>query len=302
MIAQQQNPVLRRGRGIVAAARALSVFFLIAACIDARAVAILDSKIDFQGPLSLKINSGSADVSIKSIFNSGTSASGSLRVELWAVQSVVSGNSPSISGYKTAQIYTRDLVGGADTLGANQSFDDLNLHLQYTPPADSSYNSYLLVLEEQFANCTTPDQYCGDAYVNVAPSSASFQISAGMTGSWYDPNRSGHGWMFEVLPNNGFFASWYVFSPSGGPTWIVAQGTYSGSTATLTAYQRNGTGALFPPNYNPAATQPVNWGNVTISFTDCGHATVNYASTVSGYGSGSVSLTRLTQPLGLTCP
>jgi hypothetical protein len=268
---------------------------------EAGAVAILDSHIDFQGAVTLAINSGSADVSIKSIYNSGTTASGSLRVELWAVQSAATGNSPNISGYKTAQIYTRDVSGGADTLGPNQSFDDMNLHLQYTPPADPSYNSYVLVLEEHFANCNTSDQYCGDAYVNVAQNGV-VQIGPGMTGSWYDPNQSGHGWMLEVLPNNRFFASWFVFAPTGGPTWIVAQGTYSGDTATLAAAQRTGPGGLFPPNYNASMTQPVNWGNVTIRFTDCNHATVNYSSGVAGYGSGTMALTRLTQPAGLTCP
>jgi hypothetical protein len=280
----------------------LFTFVLTATSIDACAVAILDSKIDFQGAISLKINSGSADVAIKSIYNTGSAASGSLRVELWAVQAAVSGNSPAISGYKTAQIYTRDVAGAADTLGPNQSFDDINLHLQYTPPADASYNSYVLVLEEHFANCSTSDQYCGDAYANVAVGNSGFQITPGMTGSWYDPNQSGHGWMLEVLPNNQIFASWFVFAPGGGPTWIIAQGSYSGATATLTAYQRSGPGGLFPPNYDPANTQVVSWGNVTITFADCSHATLNYSSTLAGYNAGTIVLTRLTQPAGLTCP
>ena len=301
MNAELHHSICRRGRFLTSAIGMLLAFVLTIAR-DAHAVPILDSKIDFQSPVTLSINGGNADVYIKSVYNSGSAASGSLRIELWAVQSPVSGNNPGISGYKTAQIYTKDLSGGADTLGPNQSFDDLNLHLQFTPPGDASYNSYVLVLEERFANCTTSDQYCGDAYINVTPGSGNFQITPGMTGTWYDPNQSGHGWMFEVLPNNAFFAAWYVFAPSGGPTWIVAQGNYSGTTVTATAYQRNGPGGLFPPNYNPGATQLTTWGNVTINFTDCNHATVNYSSTVSGYGSGSVALSRLTQPAGLTCP
>ncbi|NEU94942.1 hypothetical protein [Bradyrhizobium uaiense] len=134
-----------------------------------RAVAILDSKIDFQGAVSLKLGSGHADLSIKSIYNKGTLPSGSLRISLWAAQAPKSGNSPNIQGYKTAEIYARDLSGGADVLGPNQSFDDLQLHLQFEPPADRAYNAYLLVVEERFANCSQPDHYCGDAYVNVVP-------------------------------------------------------------------------------------------------------------------------------------
>jgi len=145
------------------------IVLLAATPVDVHAVAILDSKIDFHGPVSLKINSASADLAIKSIYNTGTRASGSLRIELWALQTAQSGNSPNIQGYKTAEIDTRDLSGGADTLGPNQSFDDLTLHLRYVPPADPSYTSYLLVLQERFANCSRADHYCGDAYVNVVP-------------------------------------------------------------------------------------------------------------------------------------
>lgn len=138
--------------------------------VGAGAETILDSKIDFQGPVSLKIGSGNADVSIKSIYNTGTSPSGSLRIQVWAVQAAKSGKSPDIQGYKVAEIYTKDLSGGADVLGPNQSFDDLDLHLKFKPPTDPTYTSYVLVLEERFANCSRPDHYCGDAYVNVAPS------------------------------------------------------------------------------------------------------------------------------------
>ena len=157
----------------VSPARAVSVILVGASLMTApaglRAATILDSVIDFQGAVSLKLESGGADVSIKSIYNTGKTPSGSLRISLWAVRSAKGGNSPDIQGYKTAEIYTKDLSGGTDALGPNQSFDDLKLHLRFEPPADRSYNTYLLVLEERFANCSRPDHYCGDAYVNVVP-------------------------------------------------------------------------------------------------------------------------------------
>ncbi len=43
------------------------------------------------------------------------------------------------------------------------------------------------------------------------------------------------------------------------------------------------------------------WGSLTFTFTDCTHGKVDFVSTL-GYGAGSMNLTRLTQPAGLTCP
>jgi hypothetical protein len=43
------------------------------------------------------------------------------------------------------------------------------------------------------------------------------------------------------------------------------------------------------------------WGSLTLTFTDCDHGKVDFAST-AGYGSGSMNLTRLTRPAGVVCP
>jgi len=50
--------------------------------------------------------------------------------------------------------------------------------------------------------------------------------------------------------------------------------------------------------------QPIDanaWGTLTFTFTDCNHGTVNFDSMI-GYGTGSMNLTRLTLPAGLSCP
>ena len=58
----------------------------------------------------------------------------------------------------------------------------------------------------------------------------------------------------------------------------------------------------FHTNFDPAnVTQPP-WGTLTFTFTDCNHGRVDFTSVVSGYGTGHMDLTRLTQPAGLACP
>src|SRR4029079_19150545 len=42
------------------------------------------------------------------------------------------------------------------------------------------------------------------ASVAEAGVSNAIQITPGLTGNWYDPSQSGHGFAFEVLPDNRF--------------------------------------------------------------------------------------------------
>ena len=61
------------------------------------------------------------------------------------------------------------------------------------------------------------------------------------------------------------------------------------------------TGGRWIPNFNANQIVHNPWGSLTFNFTDCNHGKVDFNS-VLGYGAGSMNLTRLTQPAGLTCP
>lgn len=126
-------------------------------------------------------------------------------------------------------------------------------------------------------------------------------IDPGFTGAWFDPSQSGHGLFIEVLDSNRLLAWWFTFNPVGTEqAWFGGVGTYSGNTATITAVNQT-TGGRWIPNFDP--TQIVNnpWGTLTFNFTDCKRGRVEFNS-VRGYGTGSMNLTRLTQPAGTSCP
>jgi len=125
-------------------------------------------------------------------------------------------------------------------------------------------------------------------------------IGPSLTGAWYDPAQSGHGIFVEVLPDNQFLAAWFTFDPSGTQqSWFVGIGTYNGNTATISQVVQS-TGGRWIPNFDPSHIVSNAWGSLTFTFTDCNHGKVDFVSTL-GYGSGSMNLTRLTQPAGLTC-
>ena len=123
---------------------------------------------------------------------------------------------------------------------------------------------------------------------------------AGFTGSWYDPAQSGHGLVLEELPGSEFLAAWFTFNPAGTQqSWFLGVGTYSAGTATITPVLQP-TGGRWIPNFDPTKIVNNGWGSLKFTFDDCDHGKVDFDSTL-GYGTGSMSLTRLTHPAGIAC-
>jgi plastocyanin len=141
----------------------------------------------------------------------------------------------------------------------------------------------------------------GVIYVGVSPSGA---IDGAYTGTWFNSAQSGMGFMVEVLPGSPMqmLAAWLTFSPQGDPSWIVGLGPIAGNRAILPAIQTVGSGARFPPSFDPTHVTSQSWGTLTFTFSDCNHGHVDWSSTIPGYGSGGMDLMRLTQPAGLNCP
>ena len=135
--------------------------------------------------------------------------------------------------------------------------------------------------------------------VIVVQGEAPFAIGPGITGAWYDPAQSGHGLFVEILPGNRVFVGWFTFNPTGTQqSWLVGTGTYSGNTATIAPVSLP-TGGRWIPNFDPSQIVNNLWGTLTLTFTDRDHGKVDFNSTL-GYGTGSMNLTRLTQPAGFS--
>lgn len=132
-----------------------------------------------------------------------------------------------------------------------------------------------------------------------------FAIGGPISGLWYNPQQSGHGFTITTAQNNTFIAVWFVFNPAGTEqSWIYAQGTYDPTSTTITI-PSSGVflegGGAFPPNFDHSKITKTSWGTMTFTFTDCNTGSVTWSSTVAGYGSGTMPLTRLTAIPGLAC-
>jgi len=120
------------------------------------------------------------------------------------------------------------------------------------------------------------------------------------SGAWFDPQQSGHGLFLESLQGDQLLAWWFAFDPSGNPAWFGGVGPVVEGTAVVPAAIT--TGGRWIPNFDPTKIVNTLWGTLTFTFSDCNHGRVEFDSSIAGYGSGHMDLTRLTLPAGLSCP
>jgi hypothetical protein len=119
----------------------------------------------------------------------------------------------------------------------------------------------------------------------------------GLTGSWYEPVKSGQGFEFEVYPSTGTglaFLSWFTFDTVAGgedsQRWYTAQGpVVTGQpNASLTIYQNT------DGNFNaPPATAANGVGTVILSLFTCTDAHISYSFSDGTGRTGNIALSRL---------
>jgi plastocyanin len=127
-------------------------------------------------------------------------------------------------------------------------------------------------------------------------------ISPATSGSWYDPQQSGHGFLLQIAPGNVILVYWFVYTPDGSSqAWVLATGNYDPASNTVTVEAYQPTGSKFPPNFNATDITQTDWGSITLTFTDCTNGTVSWNSKLPGYGSGTLPITKLANVAGLTC-
>ena len=147
----------------------------------------------------------------------------------------------------------------------------------------------------------TPNVSCAQA------GSTSASGDFGLSGNWFDPAKSGQGFIIELNPlDKVLFFAWYTYAVNGqalgaaGQRWYTGQATYTpgGRSIPLLLYET--TGGLFNSIAPAAKTAQVGMGHLT--FTSCNAATLTFNFTGgSNVGqSGSASLTRV-GPVPTSC-
>lgn len=128
----------------------------------------------------------------------------------------------------------------------------------------------------------------------LAENASAIEIDRFVSGSWYNPDQSGHGFSVEVISEDQTLIYWYVYHPDGTPTFLIAVGTNKNNVIQANAYYNSG---MKFGEFNPADITEVPWGTLKLTVHSCNSATLEYNSQLEHngvpYGSGSIPLSRL---------
>ena len=136
-------------------------------------------------------------------------------------------------------------------------------------------------------------QRCGQAF-RVAQSPRER-----LAGAWFDPARSGEGWLIEPLENGSAALTWFTFTPDGEPAWLFGVGSLTDSELRVDLLRSSGT--RFGDQFEPAAVQSTSWGRLEIDFLDCRRGQLRYQANDPGWGSGGYAISHLSELKGLHC-
>jgi hypothetical protein len=120
-----------------------------------------------------------------------------------------------------------------------------------------------------------------------------------LSGSWYDPNRSGEGFSIEVLSNQQVLAFFFSYDTEGAHRWFFGTGEFEDGKIVFPEMFTT-LGGVFGAGFDPDDVEVNDWGSMEMEL-ECNGGTARFTPTESGFGAGEISLTRLTVLEGLSC-
>lgn len=135
-------------------------------------------------------------------------------------------------------------------------------------------------------------------------SSHGLTVTSGFTGSWFDPNGAGQGFILEIVDQDsgpGGVVFWFTFDENGNRLWLVGStGVIDGDQITFAIDEVVG-GVLSPSGFDNSALEVIPWGDLVLQFNTCNEGTASWTPDSSPIGSGQISLVRLTQIRSTDC-
>lgn len=149
--------------------------------------------------------------------------------------------------------------------------------------------------------CMVPAMLAGLAF--CASALPAVAVETAYSGSWYNPAESGSGFNLEIFSDSRALLFWYTYDGNGDAVWLYSEGVISGERIDFDVYYSQG---MQFGNLDPADNDSRRWGSLSMEFSDCNTATIDYASTLTGFphspqGAGTVNVQRLVNISGLPC-
>lgn len=134
-------------------------------------------------------------------------------------------------------------------------------------------------------------------------------LGSAINGSWFNPDRGGEGFVFDLFQRNGastlgLVVYFYTYDPEGLPLYLVGsvEDLSPGSQTPIIVEVNRTRGGTFGPGFMAADVEVIPWGELSIEFFECDSGRVSWTASDPAYGEGSTDITRLV-PLapGMDC-
>lgn len=119
----------------------------------------------------------------------------------------------------------------------------------------------------------------------------------GISGSWFDPARSGEGYsvyLFDAAGAQQAVVTWYTYDENGEQLTLTGVGTVEGQTIQVDVLSTLYGAEMFSGS---AGVSQMEMGSLSMTWNECRVAQVNYDLTLSGLGTGTMQIHQLS---GLT--
>jgi hypothetical protein len=128
-----------------------------------------------------------------------------------------------------------------------------------------------------------------------------FVVEAGTASAWFDPARSGEGFVLEVLAAQKAVMYWFTYDDQGAQDWYLAVGSIQGNRILFPELLRV-SGGVFGPDFDPEQVTEAVIGSADFIWSGCDSGAMRWQ--LDGPGapqSGRMQLTRLTRLMGIDC-
>ncbi len=123
---------------------------------------------------------------------------------------------------------------------------------------------------------------------------------AGLSGSWYDPARSGEGFSLQWLDRDEAVITWYTYDLEGNQQWILGLGRREGDQIVFPQLI-NTRGGRFGVEFDPEQVERLPWGQLVLDL-GCNAGAMEYSALSEEFGEGGMNLSRLTRLERPDCP
>jgi hypothetical protein len=124
-----------------------------------------------------------------------------------------------------------------------------------------------------------------------------FHFTSGISGTWYDPDRDGEGFMIDAEEEGLVVVSFYTYDTQGRQFWMIGDGVVDGDQVEIEFITTDG--GIYGSGFDPLAVNRYPWGTGTFTFSGCYTGTADIVPNedfADEFEPLSIEINRLTVP------